>query len=181
MDTFGNTLSKIGAVLGIIAFFWNVLDAFANYLHIDLAIEQHKLNSKRYVTALATVENTGRLAKRIDYALLLIGPEDETPVATAKHIAKQINFDPDRISFTNDISLLVTSTPEYAKDGQRALIPLPFFFSEQLTIGDETLKYRCTIDKSKLAKNSSYSVRFFIFGEYRLHRSTQDLFRVEGA
>ena len=181
MDTLGNTLSMIGAALGVIAFFWNVINAFANYLHIDLAVEQKELNSKSYITALATVDNKGSLSKRIEYASVLIGPEDEGPVATAKHIAKQMKIDPDRISFTNDISLLVTPIALYAKDGQRALIPLPFFFNEQVTMGDETLKYRCTIDKSKLAKNSSYSARFFVFGKYRLHRCTHDSFRVEGA
>ena len=50
-----------------------------------------------------------------------------------------------------------------------------FYYDENVTIGDENLTYRGSIDKSKL-KNGNYSVRFYIFSSFRLHRSTQDLF-----
>jgi hypothetical protein len=53
---------------------------------------------------------------------------------------------------------------------------MPFFYSEQVAIGDEQLTYRCFIDTKNMQKGKPYSIRFFVFGKSRLHRSTQDMF-----
>ncbi|MBE9594839.1 MAG: hypothetical protein IMF19_15315 [Proteobacteria bacterium] len=167
----------IGVFLGVIAFFWKIFDLFGSYLRINLEVKQEGTGSSRSVSALTTVDNKGFLSKRIDYAGLLIGPEDEDPVITAKHIAKELNIDENKIAYTNDLYILRTDSPSPIYTGRRAFIPLPFFFDEQVNIGDETLRYHCTIDTVRLIKNTSYSVRFFIFTKHRLHRSTHDLFR----
>jgi len=164
-------IKLIGGILGIIAFFWKIADEFFSYLHIAVKAEK---DNQGIVTALATVENKSRRRKNIAYALILIGPEDESPVETAGMLATKIGTGI-QIKYTNDIEHLRTDKPVYLDDG-RAFIPLPFFYSEQVDIGDEVLTYRCLIDTTRIPKETPYSIRFFVFGKGRLHRSTQDMF-----
>lgn len=164
-------LKIIGASLGVIAFAWKVWDSFASYLHIYLEKPQLERNS---VTISARIENRSLFDKKVTYAILLIGPEHEDTVTTARMIASRLGHQA-QIHYTNDIESLITDKPVYEDQG-RALIPLPFFYLEQIAIGDEDLSYRTYLPISKFEPDIPYSVRFFIFGRRRLHRSTQDGF-----
>jgi len=77
------------------------------------------------------------------------------------------------INSTNDFEKLNSEKTIYL-DRQIAFIPLEFYYSENIDIADEELTYRCFLDKEKLEKGQ-YSVRFYLFGQKRYHRSTQDL------
>lgn len=173
MSTIIDIVGLIGGFLGIIAFVWRIIDELQSYLHLALHVEAN--DQKGIVTALTTVENRGSRRKNLDYALLLIGPEAESPLKTGREIAMFIGSNIE-ISSTNDlVEHLRFNEPIYTDTG-RAVIPLPFFYSEQVRIADETLTYKTLIDPSKMKKGESYAVRFFIEDEKRLHRSTQDLF-----
>lgn len=167
-------LGIIGGLLGILAFLWKVWDSATSYLHISVEV----LKADAVISVKTVVENKGLVPKSLDYAAILIGPENENPVETAKSIAKHIGGDI-ILKHTNDIEKLRVTAPIYC-DGERALIPLPFFYSEQVRIADEMLTYSSPISLDKLQCNGSmpYSVRFFIFGRNRLHRSSQDLMLV---
>jgi hypothetical protein len=162
----------LGAVAGATAFGWKVYDEFGNYIHISLKVEQ----SQGTLSALATVENKGNRPKRIAYSFLLIGPYGESPVETGRKIADGISFESGFvIKYTNHLRNLAVGEPRYAADG-RAIVPLPFFYSEQTNIADEELSYRAIFDRAHFTLGSAYSVRFYIFGKWRLHRSTHDGF-----
>jgi hypothetical protein len=92
-------LKIIGSILGIIAFGWKISDLFAAYLHIRLDLK----TQKKVIFAKVTVENKGSLKKRIDNALLLIGPEDENPIETFNQLAT-----------TSEISVNATCTNDIA-------------------------------------------------------------------
>lgn len=172
MCTIIDIVGLIGGLLGIVAFIWRVRDQLQSYLHLALHVEYDKRGG--VATALATVENKGTRRKNLDYALLLIGPESESPIKTAQEIAAVVGIDL-QISSTNDVvEHLRMDEPIYTHTG-RALIPLPFFYSEQVRIADETLTYKTLIDPTKMKKGEPYAVRFFIAEKRRLHRSTQDL------
>src|SRR5690242_19842390 len=109
MNSSVDFLTALAALFAIVAFLLSVLNAFRNYLHIDLQIEYHDSKNDTFITALTSVDNKGVLGKQIEYALLLIGPEEESPIVTAKRMALELNIDPNRISFTNDISVLQTN------------------------------------------------------------------------
>jgi hypothetical protein len=76
------------------------------------------------------------LSKRIYYALLLVGPEAENPIETAQVIADAIGNDLD-INYTNDLEKSRVDEPKYEKG--RALIPVSFYYLENLAVSDETL------------------------------------------
>jgi Na+/citrate or Na+/malate symporter len=162
----------LGAIAGAAAFAWKVYDEFGNYVHISLKVEQ----SGGTLSALTTVENKGNRPKSIDYSFLLIGPYAESPVETGRKIANSISFGSGFvIKYSNHLKNLTVGEPKYSENG-RAIIPLPFFYSEQADIGDEELSYRAILDTTQFTAGDVYSVRFFIFGKRRLHRSTHDAF-----
>src|SRR5882724_954367 len=163
-------IKLLGAVAGFLALIWRVIDEFGAYLRISVKVEAPKAG---WTSALTTVENKGNRRKHISNALLLIGPEEESPLDSAKILAPALQYT-GTIEFTNDFELLRESASIYSEG--RAVIPLPFYYSENVGVGDETLTYRATVDALQLTDGIPYAVRFFVFGERRLHRSTHDSF-----
>ena len=159
-------LKTIGSLLGILAFFWKVYDTFSSYLYIDLSI-----NCDKKISIKTCVTNQSVCKKKIIKAVLLIGPENECPVKTFNTLNSKFI----KIKYTNEILNYRNNEP--VCDGkERAIIPLTFYYSENVKIGDEKLSYTASLDIDKLTKNKAYSVRFFICDSGRLHRSTQELF-----
>lgn len=183
MPEFKEIIGIIGGVLGAIAFFWKIGDAIVAYLHLDLKIEDVSLaDGSTAVTALTTIENKGSIAKPLHYAVLLIMPEAEDYNAAAKALSDEI-FQDEKVTsdYLHAIFEKRFETPVYAADKRRALIPLAFFFRDQQQIGNELIKYRCSIDTERLEKNGSYSVIFFVFIRYPMGilrwRATSDLLK----
>ncbi|MBI4744866.1 MAG: hypothetical protein HY776_08660 [Actinobacteria bacterium] len=163
-------LKVVGSVLGILAFGWKVWDSFASYLYIDITVD----SDGKVVSAKTVVENRSGRDKKINNALLLIGPEEESPVDTFNRLSKVATLGME-VRSTNEIAAVQLSAPIYDGEG-RAIIPLPFYYSENITIGDERLNYRATLDSDKLNSGRAYSVRFFVWATGRYHRSTHDSF-----
>jgi hypothetical protein len=170
MPDFSEILKTLGALAGVAAFAWRLVDEFGAYLRISLKIEA---SANGWVTVLTCVENRSNRAKDISYALLLVGPESESPLATAALLEATIKSGR-QLQFTNDLAHLRVEGPVFVQG--RGLIPLPYYFSENVAIGDETLTYRVPIPVDGLSPGTPYSVRFFLFAEGRLHRSTQECF-----
>jgi hypothetical protein len=162
-------LTIIGAVLGAVTFMWKIRDTSSSYIHIDLNIGTP---GHGYSLIKSTVENKGFSKKRINNALLLIGPEHENPVITYKTLTHR------GVRFTNQIVDIPMKEPIY--DSERAVIPLPFFYDENVRIADEKVSYTMPVELQSFKRGVPYAVRFFIGGENRLHRSTQDVLLIEG-
>lgn len=165
-------LQLIGGTLGVIAFFWKLWDSFHSYIYLDLEVSQIQ-ELAGFLTAKTTIENKGLWPKSLEYAFLLISKEEENPQAIAKQLI-EIERKKRKLSDKLTFEQVKPEKPIYTESGN-ALIPLPFFYSEQTSIGDEKLTCRSSIDISKFEKGIPYSVRFTIFGRGRV-RSTQDLF-----
>jgi hypothetical protein len=165
------TLQTVGAILGIVAFGWKVWDLFQSYLRVTLSVETDDAGN---VTAKVGVENRSLLAKNVDNALLLVCPEHEDPAKVYNAILAEIGSS-DAIRSLRGVAVNVISSQIYSKD-RTALIPLPFFYSEQESLGDEIRTYRASIDSRKLFENARYSVYFLVWGTGRLHRMTHDSF-----
>lgn len=168
------TFKIVGSLLGILAFGWKVWDFFATYLHIGLTVD---VDDGRTISAKTIVDNKGSRSKKIDNALLLIGPESESPIETFNQLFKSIGNERKVIS-TNEIA--ETKLEEQCSDNNgRAIIPLSFYYSENVSVGDEQLSYRAPINSDGIEAGKTYSVRFFVYGEGRLHRSTHDSFSIQ--
>lgn len=175
---FGDLFHTLGSLVGTAAFLWRVFDEFGSYLRISIKVEGPESG---WVTVLSTVDNKGTRRKRLTWAFLLIGPETESPICTANILLKNSGLLVS-ISYTNDLfRLKETIGDSCLKCDGRALIPLPFFYSENIAVGDETLTYKSPVNVGEFPTSSPFSVRLFVSDHRRLHRSTHDCFIVDAA
>ena len=186
MPDFKEIIGIIGGVLGAIAFFWKIGDAIVAYLHLDLKIEEiNSADDLTAVTALTTIENKGSLAKPLHYAVLLITPEGEDYESSAKAIVGEICTDEEKKTSDHLHAIFQKRLDQsfYSNDKRRALIPLAFYYRDQQQIGNEVIKYRCSIDVEKLENEKSYTAIFFVFIRYPLGilrwRATSDLLKTK--
>lgn len=156
----------VGGILGAIAFLWRVFDARKRFLHVELTVSQENGNA----IAETIVENKGSQSKVIDNSLLLVGPENENPIDTAKALLPH-----QKIETTNDLEKVVLESATFGMEG-RAIIPVDFYYSENVNIADERIGYGVPLDVSQIPAGTPYAVRFYIFAEKHLHRSTEATF-----
>jgi hypothetical protein len=175
---FGDFFRTLGGLAGMAALLWRGYDEFGSYLRISIKVEGPKSG---WVTVLSTVDNKGTRRKNLTWAFLLIGPEDESPVKTA-NLLLQSSGSFASISYTNDLFGLMESVGNsVVRCGSRVLMPLPFFYSENIAVGDETLSYKSPVYVGDFPASSPFSVRLFVSDRRRLHRSTHDCFIVDTA
>jgi hypothetical protein len=168
----GAITGVVGAVTGSIALIWRVVDEFGAFLRIAVQVNT---DNASWITILTTVDYKGNRAKKINYSILLVGPEEEDPVITMNNILANNNIKIEKkIQQTNDFEYMELEDQKYASD--RVFIPLKFFYDENIDIADETLTYSVPIERKWFRNSRPYSARFFVFGTRWLHRSTQDLF-----
>jgi len=173
---FGDLFRTMGGLAGIAALLWRAYDEFGSYLRISIKVEGPKSG---WVTVLSTVENKSTRRKNLMWAFLLIGPENESPVDTANILLRK-QGSPVSVSHTNDLFGVMKSIGDFVvRHDSRILIPLPFFYSENIAVGDETLNYKSPIYVGDFTGSSPFSVRLFVAGHGRLHRSTHDCFIVD--
>ena len=161
----------LGAIPGIWALAARHRDRKASYLRVHLSVDVLPGN---FVTARTTVENPTVKLKNLANALLLIGPGSEDPFDTVQALGYDVNS-------TIDIAGIKREARRDGPNG-RCLVPLPFFFSENIAVADETISYTVPIDTSSMCKGVPYSVRFFVLpklvakNDRDLHRTTHDCF-----
>lgn len=162
-------IKLVGGLAGLIALGFKLIEELRGYLKIKVLV---KNNTSNFCIG-TEIENTSRMCKKkITNAFIIISEENLNIIEAGIRIARQLNLNKD-IRTTNDFENLKADQPIYINQ-EIAFIPLDFYFSENIRFGDEKLTYSCSIDKTQL-KSRNYSVRFYIYGENRLHRSTQDL------
>jgi hypothetical protein len=172
----GDLFQAAGSLAGVFALLWRIRDEFGSYLRISLKVSPPEDNN--WITILSTLDNKGLQRKNLEWACLLIGPETESPIETTKLILNASGIVRE-IRYTNDLFSIKNSCPfPGLMFDCRALIPLPFFYSENIAIGDETLTYKSPVNISRFPKHVPISVRLFVFGRGRLHRSTHTCFIV---
>ncbi len=165
-------IKLLGGLAGFTALGFKIFEELAGYLKIKVQV-----NSKDNIYSVLTeIENSSKWSsKKIDNAFLIISPETSNLIETCVCIARQLNLDVN-IEDTKDFEILISEQAVYF-DEQFAFIPLDFYYSENIRIGDEKLTYCCSVDRTQL-QVGSYSVRFYIYGGNRYHRSTQDLLTI---
>jgi hypothetical protein len=101
MNDIGEWIKLLGGIAGLVAFAWRIVDEFGSYLRISVKAETPK---DGWVMVLTTIDNRGNRPKDLSYVCLLVGPESESPVESAKAIAEAGYTG--SLRFTNDIANL---------------------------------------------------------------------------
>jgi len=180
MKTLLDVLAVGGGTLGIITFLWRVWDEFGSYLFLGIEI---RTDVPGYAVVVAKVENSGRRKKSLSAAFLLMGPFDDNPVQTYNKIATSAGLA--EACYTNDILRSNASRAIAIDKGMRQLIPLPFFTSENVRVGDEKLACSVPIKLEAAHYTGPYSVRLLVGADKtwitRLHRSAHGIILVDPA
>jgi hypothetical protein len=179
-ESVSDTLPVVGAVTGIlgtIALAWRLVDEFGSFLRISVKAEDEK---DGFITILTTVENKGFRAKKISYSTILVCPENEKPGIAAKLLADAVGYQGEFKDLNSLESFVVVKAVGFE---DRLLIPVSFYYEENVDISDETLSYRVPIPVGNFKSKTAYAVRFFVYGPRiiplfgsRLYRSTADTF-----
>ena len=132
------------------------------------------------------VENTNTIARKLDGAFLVIGPADEDPERTAAVIFEHMG-EPQKFSTPNEMVRIVTKRIKHnavaMQDGTgRMVVPLPFYFDENVDVADEKLSFEYSIDCERFPIGV-HGVRFYIEASpllrwRRLHRLVHAIFEV---
>jgi hypothetical protein len=129
------------------------------------------------------VENTNTIARKIDAALLIIDPEDEDVDATVVSLlakAKQSTKFDTLTDMVQKVASIIEIDSEKLVGAGRMIIPLTYYYNENVDVADENLSYEQTIPIGDFLKGT-YSVRFYVEARPRLHRVVHAVFEVEPA
>ncbi len=141
--------------------------------YLDLSVVAENVES--FYNIKTKVINKSGENKDIDFSFLLITQQSEDIIEQANQIAnfKELNrvFD-----CSNDFNEFKSFIEEPIFINKRiGLVPLDFYFSENIAIGNENPAYTYSFDNTKIKLDKGiYSVRFFIYPKVGYHRSTVD-------
>ena len=141
-----------------------------NYLDLKLKVKQQ---GEIYKLATQVMNKSGE-DKEIFFSFLLITKQEDNIIEKVNDFLQQHKID-DEMRYTNDFIRLRKYIWDPFHTERMAIIPLPFYYSENIYIGNESPGYTYAFDnaKTKLEKGI-YSVRFFIYPRNGYHRSTTD-------
>ena len=161
-------LKLVGGLAGIAALIWKFYDIRERYVKLKVKVRQDDFST----SVLTQIENSSISKKIIDYACLIISPENEN-IVTAM----------DRIICPDDYNIQNVADPRIIEieesiytENRYGFIPLHYFYysTENIHIKDEILTYRSSLDVSRFEKGN-YSVRFYVYCDGKFPRSSQDL------
>jgi hypothetical protein len=144
--------------------------------YLDLKM---RINSSENVFSIKTqVINKSGEEKLIDFAFLVVSDQNRDFGDELMNIVRDNNW-PIEIEFTNDLIKLKYYIQEaFHYNNSVLIIPLSFFYKENIGIGNESPSYTYSFDNGAVHLNAGiYSVRFFVFPkqnskEHVYHRCT---------
>ncbi len=150
----------VGGLAGIVALLWKFHDLYISNMSLGVEIRRTESGD---VTIFTSLENSSLAPKAVGFAMVFVVPHGENVLDHARRFC-------DDITCTEDLKKLQAQTESgkaIYKDNV-AIIPLPFYYQENMGVGDEKLTFRTRLAVDKLAPND-YSVRFYIFPKFRWH------------
>jgi hypothetical protein len=168
-----NTFVLIGSILGFASFAWRLIELVTSHATIGISVESVTgLNGHQHTTALTTIDNTAGTTRRIRYAVLLIAPQKEPLRMAARSLIDRSGLKSPRESGRKGLPALLYYKPDESQlteDGTHMLVPIPFFYKEQFTVGNEKITARLPIDTGLLAQQA-YNVYFIAYIQYAFTR-----------
>ena len=163
-------ISLLGAIVAFVIAaikLWKWFTPRLQYLACSLEIA----TSGGHIVIETAVQNTSVWRRKIEWAFLIISPH-------AQNFLNQLESETNvPLCRTRDLIKLKTGVRLTANDV--ILVPLRFFYREQVGIRDETITYSVVLNRD--LEQGAYDVRFFVFPQsrpwrYGLHRCTHKAF-----
>jgi len=184
MELYVEGLKITGAIFGLVAFFWKLWDFLWAHVfaHLQLHLEVSLLSPA--LTKISTeIENKGSTARKVHFAFLLISPEGVglsdalkkiTPTGKDDQLPESIPLMLRKLMRAGDEPIGNFDEKDYH------FCPLPYFYREQMQVGNEKIKYATSVSNEQFAANKTYTVRFVMISlhlmrTYLRYRSTSDI------
>lgn len=166
---YADLVSTLALAIATLAFFRNYWEWRRSCLRcsLDVAVKNG------CVFAETAVENSSVCRRKILWAFLIVSPAS---VSFLKQLETSTGIE---LRTTNQLIDLQKLHPNGIAAGNTTLIPLPFYYKEQVGVRDERLTYSAAVN-CQLGRGL-YDVRFFVFpdtGRYGLHRCNHGAFQV---
>lgn len=148
-----------------------------NFLKIFVEVEE--IGNEIYIKT--KVDNPINRYKYIKSAFLIINYANEQPNESFK---QNISTFLGVVNLKNTNELIAIANQKKRVCCKNAFIPLPYFYDENIRVGNEFLTYIYVLNRNEcnLLLSGIYEVRFFVFSkEGHLHRSVQSAFRLNGS
>jgi hypothetical protein len=119
-------LGLIGGFAGFATLAWRLWEVWRAFLHIAVSVEPMQ---GRRVKIRTIVENTNTIARKIDAAFLIIGPEDENVDVTATKVLAKSSEAAKFRTLTNMVQTIASSVNKDRSkrvDIGRMIVPLTF-------------------------------------------------------
>lgn len=141
--------------------------------YLDLMIETKYDN--QYFSLKTQVINKSGDNKEIDFSFILITKQQDDIIEKIQSIKNYLKLD-FSMPYSNDFNKLKNYiTKPIFIENTIGIIPLEFYYSENIRIGNENPSYTFSFNRSELdLTNGIYSARFFIYPKNGYHRSTVD-------
>ncbi len=200
VSLWGGIVGLIGGLCGFVVFGWKLIgyvDSARKFIKIKLEVD----NDSERRSILVEVSNESTFRRTIRWAFLLVTPADGDFSEFVPQFAEMIEneeldedvkaFDDDdkpfylklreelkqkEIKNTNDYIRLFTNKKRISENKNAMLVPLTFFYVEQVGIRDENLTFRWPVPNQ--LPSGDYNVRLFVFPkskQHGYHRCTHDL------
>jgi hypothetical protein len=171
-------IGLLGGIAGAITLIWRLIDVRKAYLHIALTAEDMPASRVKLRTE---VKNINTLPRKLDGAFLVICPASDAPDTTMVALLKRDNVSH---AFGRHREVVRTVTERFKRDTRRMtdesgrmIIPLTYYFEENVDVADEELSYEQIIDCTEFPPGT-YAARFYIEGIPWLHRVVHASFEV---
>ena len=146
--------------------------------YLDLTIDVY--SSKKNHSIKTQVINKSGEDKVINFAFILITKQDANIVGELEQIVKTYNWNVNLEQRTNCFYLIKPHVKKPLFEKELCIIPLSFYYSENVRIGNENPCFTYTFNQDDVQlEKGIYSVRFFIYPDIGYHRCTVDSLIVE--
>jgi len=169
-------LGLIAGYAGVVTLAWRWWDARRAFLRAEVTAEAMRGHRVKIRTA---VENPNITPRWIKAAFLVIGPEDENVEDTANHLLSKWGkkCDDTLNEMVREITSIIGTNPKKIIDGCRMIIPLAYYYHENVDVADEKLSYEHVVPLEEFP-GGVYSVRFYLDAPPRLYRVVHATFEV---
>lgn len=148
--------------------------------------------SDGHVKIISKIFNQSNYDKDVDFSILLISKQMSN-FDFVSYIDERMFHHLLGMKFTNDLIKLKSyfqegqiekfGNDENENNWEVMIVPIPFYYEENVRIGNENLSFSFCLPTTDFEDNTAYSVRFFIFpkqveGKTKYHRSTADSFYI---
>ncbi len=173
-----SVLGLVGGLAGALTFAWRVADYLRAYIKIELTVDHTEAGGTKLRTI---IDNPNISAKSLHGVFLIVSPVDEPPEETIRNLFTKHP----RTLEVQDYNQMVRAISDHIRRDcaritdvyGRMLIPLPYYYRENVDVADEILSFEVILAKAELPAGI-YSARLYLDSKNRLHRVVQAAFDV---